>query len=76
MSSHNKTPATDRSQGGPGSSRHNADKPEHPEHRRASGGHSNDPPTPDTATNPDRSQVSGGGGERDRKHTHDPATKR
>ena len=27
------------------------------------------------ATNPDRARVSGGGGERDRHHTHDPKTK-
>jgi len=28
-----------------------------------------------TPTNPDRARVSGGGGERDRHHTHDPRTK-
>ena len=70
-----KTPAADRSHGGPGSSHENADKPDHPDHRRASGGRSNEPPAPDAPTNPDHSRVSGGGGERDRKHTHDPATK-
>jgi len=72
-----KTPAADRSHGGPGSSHENADKPGNPDHhRRASGGHSNDPPQPDTPTNARRSGVSGGGGERDAKHTHDPRTKR
>ena len=34
----NKIPAADRSHGGPGSSHENADKPGHPDHRRASGG--------------------------------------
>lgn len=71
-----KTPAADRSHGGPGSSHENADKPSEHGHRRASGGRSNDAPQPDAPTNPDRSVVSGGGGERDKKHTHDPATKR
>lgn len=76
-----KTPAADRSHGGPGSSHENAGKPSPsdggaPTHRRASGGHSNEAPSPDAPTNPDHSQVSGGGGERDSKHTHDPRTKR
>jgi hypothetical protein len=57
---------TDRHQGGPGSSHQNADKPQDPE------GHG---PEPGQPTNPDRSRVSGGGGERDRHHTHDPKTK-
>ena len=30
---------------------------------------------PGTPTNPDRSRVSGGGGERDRHHVHDPKNK-
>ena len=68
-------PAADRTHGGPGSSHEDADKPGHEHHRRASGGHSNDPPQPGAPTNPDRSRVSGGGGERDKKHAHDPATK-
>ena len=71
-----KTPAADRSHGGPGSSHQNADQPSTQVHHRASGGHSNEPPQPNAPTNPNHSQVSGGGGERDRKHTHDPATKR
>lgn len=57
---------TDRHHGGPGSSRQNADKPQTPERKG---------PEPGQPTNPDRSRVSGGGGERDRHHTHDPGTK-
>jgi hypothetical protein len=62
------TADTDRHQGGPGSSHQNADKPEthHPEEFK---------PTPGQSTNADRSRVSGGGGEGDRHHTHNPATK-
>ena len=71
-----KIPAADRSHGGPGSSNENADKPKAPGHRRASGGHDNEAPEPGTPTNRDRSEVSGGGGERDKHHTHDPSTKR
>lgn len=72
-----KTPAADRSHGGPGSSNENADKPGNPDHyRRASGGHSNNPPRPGTPTNETRAEVSSGGGEQDAKHTHDPLTKR
>lgn len=48
--------------GGPGSSEQNADQPR-PEPEE---------PRPDGApTNPPVSQVSGGGGERDNKHSHD-----
>jgi hypothetical protein len=61
-----KTDAADRSRGGPGSSRQDATKPAPP---RKSG------PEPGTPTNPNRSRVSGGGGERDRHHTHKPATR-
>ena len=59
--------------GGPGSS-----------HQGGSHGHatrSQDKSNSDTTheagapTNPDRARVSGGGGERDRHHTHDPDTK-
>lgn len=57
---------TDRHHGGPGSSHQNADKPKGQEHNG---------PEPGQPTNPDRSRVSGGGGERDRHHTHDPTTK-
>jgi hypothetical protein len=58
--------STDRHHGGPGSSHQNADKPRDDKERG---------PQPGEPTNPDRSRVSGGGGERDRHHTHDPATK-
>lgn len=61
---------SDRSTGGPGSSRHNAKR----ERRDPDRQHS-DQPAPDEPTNPDRSRVSGGGGERDRHHTHDPRAK-
>lgn len=71
----NKTQASDRSHGGPGSSHEDADKPGKDSPRRASGGHSNSPPEPGQPTNPPRSQSSGGGGERDKHHTHDPRTK-
>ena len=63
----------DRHGGGPGSS-----------HQGGSHGHatrsqdkSNSDPThvPGEPTNPDRSRVSGGGGERDRHHVHDPKNK-
>ena len=60
----------DRSTGGPGSSQHDASKESRdPERRRA------DAPAPGQPTNPQRSRVSGGGGERDRHHTHDPGNK-
>lgn len=71
-----KTPAADRSHGGPGSSHEDATEPPKHEPKRASGGHRNEAPEPDSPTNTRSSQVSGGGGERDRHHTHDPATKR
>ena len=56
----------DRHQGGPGSSHQNADKPKSLDRKE---------PAPGKPTNPVRSRVSGGGGERDKHHTHDPATK-
>ncbi|MGH7087668.1 MAG: hypothetical protein ACREFQ_02075 [Stellaceae bacterium] len=62
-----KTEAADRSHGGPGSSHQNAKKPAGREPRG---------PEPGTPTNSSRSRVSGGDGERDRHHTHDPKTKR
>ncbi len=61
-----KHPNTER-WGGPGSSGENRDK-EPPKHR--SGAPKGAP------TNPPTSQVSGGGGERDRHHGHDPGDKR
>lgn len=60
------TDNTDRSHGGPGSSHQNADKPAPPKRTG---------PMPGEPTNPDHSRVSGGGGERDRHHTHDPKLK-
>ena len=54
----NKTPAADRSAGGPGSSHEDASEGSHG-HRKG--------PAPGEPTNPDRSQVSGGGGERGRQ---------
>ena len=70
-----KAPTADRSHGGPGSSHENADKPQVRAHRPDSGGRANNPPPPGAPTNPNRSQTSGGGGERDKHHTHDPRTK-
>lgn len=62
-----RTPAdTDRHHGGPGSSHQNADKPRQPEEKH---------PRPGEPTNGPRSKISGGGGERDIHHTHDPRTK-
>ena len=71
-----KTPAADRSHGGPGSSKQDADHPHEEVPARDSGGHSNTPPVAGSPTNPNRSETSGGGGERDKNHTHDPRTKR
>ncbi|MCO6187836.1 hypothetical protein [Rhizobium sp. L1K21] len=62
MSTSKKTPASIR-QGGPGASEENAKAPlEIPK----------PPPIPDSK---DHSRVSGGGGERDYHHTHDPEKK-
>lgn len=58
-----------RDEGGPGSSHQGGG------HGRAHRDRDDQGPTPDQATNPDRSRVSGGGGERDRHHVHDPAKK-
>jgi hypothetical protein len=60
-----RTDAVDRERGGPGSEA-NTRRPRPSEHR---------PVQPGEPTNPDRSRVSGGGGERDRHHTHDPERK-
>lgn len=56
----------DNQGGGPGSS-----------HQGGSHGHATrtEETTPGQPTNTARSRVSGGGGERDRAHTHDPVTK-
>jgi hypothetical protein len=66
MGSSKKTEAADRSHGGPGSSQQDRTKPK-------------DEPVPGVQpgepTNSRRSRVSGGGGERDMHHTHDPRTK-
>lgn len=53
--------------GGPGSSHENRDKPEPQK---------GDPRSPGEPTNTPYSHVSGGGGERDRHHGHDPDNKR
>jgi hypothetical protein len=52
--------------GGPGASEENADQPPPPKV---------DPRPPGTPTNDRQSHVSGGGGERDSHHTHDPKDK-
>jgi hypothetical protein len=56
------------SYGGPGSSHQDATKPK-PEGDRRHG------PEPRQRRTPDRSRVSGGGGERDKHHTHNPRTR-
>ena len=66
MSSSKKTPAADRSRGGPGSSRQDATEPA-PAHRSG--------PQPGEPTNTRHSRISGGGGERDSHHTHNPSEK-
>jgi len=65
------TADTNRHHGGPGSSQQNADRPTDDSRNQTAQGK----PKPGQPTNPDRSRVSGGGGERDRHHTHDPTTK-
>jgi hypothetical protein len=66
MSTSKKTDAADRHHGGPGSSHQRPDLPD-PTAGRG--------PAPGQPTNPTRSRVSGGGGEQDRHHTHDPRRK-
>ena len=61
-----KAPQTDRSHGGPGSSHETKER----------GGGKAQGTRPDQPTNPRESRVSGGGGERDAHHTHDPRTKK
>jgi hypothetical protein len=58
--------ATNRHHGGPGSSHQREDRPDPVEARK---------PRPGEPTNPPTSRVSGGGGERDRHHTHAPKMK-
>lgn len=58
----NKSEATNRHHGGPGSSHQRPDLPDPTQ------GHE---PPPDTPTNGPKSKVSGGGGEQDSHHTHD-----
>ncbi len=65
---HNKDPDTDRSGGGPGSSHQGGS---HGHAHREAGGHV----VPGPATSDSKSHVSGGGGERDSHHTHDPEKK-
>lgn len=60
-----KNPSTERF-GGPGSSHEDRSKPDKPRRR-------NDPPGDDKSER--LSRVSGGGGERDSHHTHDPRRK-
>lgn len=62
MSTSNKTPASIR-QGGPGASHENAKAP------------LNIPKPPPVSEAKDQSKISGGGGERDYHHTHDPDKK-
>ena len=66
MATSKKTPVADRSHGGPGSSSQNATKPT-AAHRSG--------PAPGEPTNSRRSRISGGGGERDGHHTHNPTEK-
>jgi hypothetical protein len=61
--------------GGPGSSHQNREEPEKSAPTGHKGGGSSSGPQPGTPTNSDASRISGGGGERDRHHTHNPATK-
>lgn len=64
--------------GGPGSSHQDR---EHPGKNGQATGHkhtqgmTDSGPLPGQPTNTDRSRISGGGGERDRHHTHGPALK-
>lgn len=66
MSTSRKAPQTNRHHGGPGSSEQRPDRPD-PTAGRG--------PEPGQPTNDRFSDVSGGGGEVDIHHTHDPKTK-
>jgi len=61
-----KISAADRSHGGPGSSHQDATEPAPPRQPN---------PPPGAPTNSRHSHVSGGGGERDNHHSHNPAEK-
>jgi len=61
--------------GGPGSSHQNRQEPEKSAPTGKKGGGADHGPTPGASTNSPDSRISGGGGERDRHHTHDPAHK-
>lgn len=63
MSTSSKTPAADRHHGGPGSSHQRPDLPDPTKGQDGEAGGS---------TSGTKSKVSGGGGERDRHHAHDP----
>lgn len=59
--------------GGPGSSHQDRDHPgknRQPTGHKGGGDRAGTAPEPGDATNTDTSRVSGGGGERDRHHTH------
>lgn len=66
MSTSSKTPAANRHHGGPGSSHQRPDLPDPTENRG---------PAPGEPTNDSRSDVSDGGGERDRHHRRSDAGK-
>lgn len=60
---------TRRDGGGPGTSHQGGG------HGRTHRDRDDHGPAPGQPTNPDRSRVAGGGGERDRHHSHDPDRK-
>ena len=66
MGTSSKTPAANRHHGGPGSSQQAPDRPDPTEGRG---------PQTGAPTNTTRSNVSGGGGERARHHTHEAGRK-
>lgn len=66
MSTSSKTDAADRHHGGPGSSHQRSDRPDPTADQKPQDGQS---------TNGPDSRVSGGGGEQDRRHGHNPAKK-
>jgi len=71
MSTSKKTEATDRSKGGPGSSHQDAAQGQNQHDAQ----HAHGGAKPDRPTNTQFSRVSGGGGERDIHHTHEPEMK-
>ncbi|MDB5570444.1 MAG: hypothetical protein JWN93_1627 [Hyphomicrobiales bacterium] len=66
MTRSTKAPETDRHHGGPGSSHQREDLPDPTQRPEGAG---------DDQTPKRRSRISGGGGEPDRHHTHDPRLK-